>query len=70
MDLSLEFNRYLNTHPEAFKKIPHKANIVLTIKGDDEFNRSSLNILEKGKRSRQKYIEARKVGRRWFLQPA
>jgi basic membrane lipoprotein Med (substrate-binding protein (PBP1-ABC) superfamily) len=67
--LSLEFDKYLSKHPAEFKKIPNKACIVITVKGDKEFNRSSLAIAQKVKQDSQKCIEARKEGSNWILEP-
>ena len=67
--LSLEFDTYLSKNPNEFKKIPDKACIIITVKGDKEFNRNSISIAQKVKNVKQKCIEARKEGVRWVLQP-
>jgi hypothetical protein len=67
--LSLEFDTYLSKHPDAFIKIPSKACIIITVKGDKEFNRNSIAIAGKVKNDKQKCVEARKEGANWVLQP-
>ena len=67
--LSLELDRYLGKHPAVFDKIPNKACVVITIKGDNEFNRESKIIIQKAKEEKQKCVEARKEGIRWVLEP-
>jgi len=65
--LSLEFDRYVSKHPDAIAKIPRGAYVVMTVKGDEKFNRDSRSLVHKGKTKR--YIEARKEGTRWNLRP-
>ncbi len=67
--LSLEFDKYISRNPSAFRKIPSGACIVITVKGDATFNKNSKFIAEKTGKGKQKYIEAKKEGRRWELQP-
>ncbi|KKS14686.1 MAG: hypothetical protein UU71_C0021G0009 [Parcubacteria group bacterium GW2011_GWB1_41_6] len=68
--LSLEFDRYLSKHPDTFKKIPKGACVVITVKGDDAFNRQSKILVDKTRTKTRKCIEARKEGSRWILQPS
>lgn len=65
--LSLEFDSYLvrNAHPLA--KIPNKAYLVFTERGDDELSSSNRELARKGRGSRAKFIEVRKEGRRWTI---
>lgn len=68
--LSLELNSYISRHPSAYKKIPRGAWVIITVKGDKDFNRHSMALAEKIKKmEKQKRIEARKEGTRWVLQP-
>lgn len=65
--LSLEFDRYISKNPDTIAKIPRGAYVVMTVKGDEKFNRNSRSLAHKGKIKR--YIEARKEGARWSLRP-
>lgn len=65
--LSLEFDEYLFEHPKLFKEIPSKAYIVITIKGDSQFNTQSLSLI-KDKR-RKKIVEAHKSAKSWTIRP-
>ena len=67
--LSLEFDRYLSKHPGEFDKIPNKACIIITVKGDKKFNLNSKALAQIAKRDKQKCIEARKEGNTWVLEP-
>ncbi|MFA5261705.1 MAG: DUF5647 family protein [Candidatus Omnitrophota bacterium] len=67
--LSLELDRYLTKHPEAFDKIPNKACLMITVKGDDDFNRESKMVVKIAKDQKQKCVEARKEGIDWVLEP-
>ncbi len=67
--LSLEFDRYLAKNPAAFEKIPNNACLVLTVKGDEDFNRESKTMVKAAKDRRQKCVEARKEGAQWILEP-
>ncbi len=68
LKLSLEFDNYLVKHLDILDQIPDKSWLVLTINGDDDFNRDSISIARKS-RSRRKYVEARKSGRTWEVRP-
>lgn len=65
LNLSLEFDRYAVEHPDIFKKIPKGSCIVITVKGDNEFNEFTMSLPSK----REKCIEARKDKRGWTLRP-
>jgi hypothetical protein len=67
--LSLEFDRYLAKNPEAFDKIPNKACVMITVEGDDDFNRESKTMVRAAKSEKQKCVEAHKKGGRWVLEP-
>lgn len=67
IELSLELDKYLYTHPSAMNRIPNGACIIITKKGDKEFNRQSHKIAESV--SEKKCVEARKDGSRWILEP-
>jgi hypothetical protein len=42
--LGLEFDRYVREHPKFLKKVPHKAQVVLLLEGDKEFNAWSTRV--------------------------
>ncbi len=67
--LSLELDRYLARNPSAVNRIPRGAYVIVTVKGDGPFNRKAKILLKKVRSGRQKYIEARKDGARWVLEP-
>ncbi len=62
--LSLEFDTYLNEHPDLYAKIPNGASVVITVKGDSEFNRGTTGNVSG---IRGKVVEARKEGSRWTV---
>lgn len=62
--LSLELDRYLASHPSAYDKIPRGACVIITQKGDANFNEQSRQIAEK---SSERCVEARKAGRHWTI---
>lgn len=64
--LTLEFDRYLATHPNAYEKIPRGSCVVITKEGDSVFNKVSQKIAEK---SSEKCVEAHKAGKRWTIRP-
>ncbi len=66
--LSLEFDNYLVKHLDMLDQIPDKSWIVLTINGDEDFNRDSISIARKS-RSRRRFVEAHKSGRSWVVRP-
>lgn len=62
--LSLELDNYLNKHPNLYARIPHGAHVMITVKGDNKFNKNSTeNILG----LRGKVVEARKEDGRWTV---
>lgn len=67
--LSLELDKYLAKHPDGFDKIPDKSCLIITVKGDDEFNRGSMAIAKSAGEKKQRFIEARKEGMRWVFEP-
>jgi len=67
LKLSLEFDRYLGSHPGLFAKIPKGAHIVITVKGDEAFNKNSQAISSSVRSPRQKFTEARKEGEHWII---
>jgi hypothetical protein len=69
IELSLEFDRYLQAHPDTLDNIPNKACVVMTVKGDETFNAASRTMAEKAREKKQRCIEAMKVGKNWILQP-
>ena len=62
--LGLEFDRYVREHPEFLKKIPQKAQVVLLLEGDDEFNSWSKHMGRKQADSAQPiiYVTIKKLG--------
>ncbi|MBI5401054.1 MAG: hypothetical protein HZB12_02990 [Candidatus Yonathbacteria bacterium] len=62
--LSLEFDSYLNKHPDLYAKIPNGAHVVLTVKGDKIFNQSNVENVSS---VRGKVVEARKEDGRWTV---
>ncbi|MCI0561641.1 MAG: hypothetical protein MN733_24390 [Nitrososphaera sp.] len=42
--LGMEFDRYVQKHPEFVEKIPNNAQVILLLEGDEEFNRWSTRI--------------------------
>ena len=67
IDLSLEFDRYLYSHPNLFARIPTGAHIVITVKGDEQFNKDSRAISGSVNVSKKRMLEAHKAGRHWSL---
>lgn len=62
--LSLEFDTYLNKHPDLYAKIPNGAHVIITVKGDTEFNKNSaVNVSS----VRGKVVEARKEDNHWTV---
>lgn len=67
VQLSVEFDYYLATHPEAYRKIPKGAMVVVT-SSDPKFRNESLEYIQQYPKS-QTIIEARKTDARWLLRP-
>ena len=65
--LSLEFDKYVSKHPDAIAKIPRGAYVILIVKGDEKFNRDSRSLIQKSRT--KKYVEAKKEGMKWTIQP-
>ena len=68
LQLGLEFNQYVITHPRFWKKIPNKANLIITEKDDEVFSEHVRAEARTG-RSWRKLLEARKEGSRWTIKP-
>ena len=62
--LSLEFDTYLNKHPDLYAKIPDGASVVITVKGDQKFNETNTEHIS---HVRGKVVEARKEDGRWTV---
>ena len=62
--LSLEFDTYLNEHPDLYARIPNGASVFITVKGDAKFNRNTVGTVSG---IRGKIVEARKEGSRWTV---
>ncbi len=65
IELSLEFDQYLNKHPDLYAKIPNGAHVFISIKGDRVFNASTENNIK----NKSKVVEARKEGSKWTITP-
>jgi hypothetical protein len=66
--LSLEFDSYIARHPELFDNIPDGATVIITLKGDDEFNTASISLVKRSK-SKRPVVEAEKSGSVWNIKP-
>ena len=62
--LGLEFDRYVREHPEFMNKIPHNAQVILLLEGDNEFNAWSTKLGKKQAEPNQPiiYITIKKLG--------
>jgi hypothetical protein len=62
--LGLEFDRYVREHPEFLEKVPHKAQVVLLLEGDKEFNAWSTRVGKEQAESGHPiiYITIKKLG--------
>jgi hypothetical protein len=67
VDLSLEFDNYLVKHPDAYAKIPNRAFVVITVKGDSKFSKESVSMVAKS--NKRKVVEAEKSGSKWNIRP-
>ena len=54
--LVTEFDRYIVEHPEFALKIPQKAQIVLQLEGDEEYNEWSRQLAEKQREVEQPVV--------------
>lgn len=66
ISLTLEFDEYLVSHPHLLDSIPHKSYVIMLVKGDDDFNRQSYELVGR----RKNVVQAIKSGKSWELQPA
>ena len=62
--LGMEFDRYVEEHPEFGEKIPDNAQVVLLVEGDEEFNNWSTRV---GKEQAERgqpllYVMIKKLG--------
>ncbi len=62
--LGFEFDRYVREHPEFLARIPDKAQVVLLVEGDHEFNQWSTGLGKKQTESGQPivYVTIKKLG--------
>ncbi len=65
--LSLEFDTYASRNPGVYDKIPNGSWVVLTVRGDEKFNRESRSTVGIAQINKAKVIEARKEGSRWKI---
>ena len=65
--LGLQFDHYVVRNAAVRAKIPNGAYVVITVKGDDTFNRSSREMVKKVSSARARVVEARKEGRKWTI---
>ena len=54
--LVTEFDRYVAEHPEFAVNIPRDAQIVIQLKGDEEYNEWSRQLAEKQKETSQRVV--------------
>jgi hypothetical protein len=67
-DLGLEFDNYFFSHlDELADQIPNRAYVVINIKGDEDFNRQRLALIENPRR--KTIVLAEKSGKRWTIRP-
>ena len=64
--LVTEFDRYVVEHPEFAVKIPRDAQIVLQVKGDEEYNDWSMHLAERQREPSQSVVYVKVKG----LKPA
>jgi hypothetical protein len=62
--LGMEFDRYIREHPEFAERIPDKAQVILLMEGEDEFNEWSTRM---GKEQAEKdqpilYVTIKRLG--------
>ena len=71
--LVTEFDRYVIEHPEFAAEIPRKAQIVLQVEGDEEYNEWSRGLAERQREPNQKvaYVKVKglKLARSRLLKP-
>lgn len=65
--LGLEFDTYIVRHPAAQKKIPSGATVIITAKNDPKFSEASMRMARRT--AHGKYVEARKEGSTWRIEP-
>ena len=65
--LPLKFDSYVSKHPELYDAIPNEAYVVITIEGDKEFSRQSIQLVRSPRR--KKIVEAHKSRSEWRIQP-
>lgn len=65
--LSIEFDQYLVNHPKQLSKIPNGAYIIITVNGDNSFNKESISLIKE--HPRKKFIEAHKTSKNWLVRP-
>jgi len=62
--LGMEFDRYVQEHPEFAEKIPTNAQVILLLEGDEEFNNWSTHAGREQAESGQPllYVMIKKLG--------
>jgi hypothetical protein len=65
--LLIEFDYYMAEHPEIFEQIPNNSWLIVTVDGDEKFNKESARLVSDIKR--KKVVEAHKSGTTWSLRP-
>lgn len=65
VQLASEFDAYLSRHPDLYDAIPDGATVVMSAKGDPDFEHPNTEILAQ---CTDLIVEARKEGRRWKIQ--
>ena len=66
--LSVEFDRYLSRNEHLYKQIPRGAHIIITDRKDKRFSESTRNLAQRSAKG-GRFIEARKEGKEWKLEP-
>jgi hypothetical protein len=61
----LDFGTYASHNPKIYNKIPNGSWVILTVKGDENFNLQSRQLV-KVTRAR-KIVEAHKSGKTWKI---
>ncbi|OJI06875.1 hypothetical protein BK004_01915 [bacterium CG10_46_32] len=65
--LSNEFDRYIIRKPDLMNRIPNKGWVIITVEGDEAFNKESRALAENINPQRGRVVEARKKGSTWRL---
>jgi hypothetical protein len=64
-----EFDKLMFKDERIMSQVPYGATLFMTVKGDEEFNKASLEIARKVSGKKAKLVEAHKEGKRWVVRP-